>query len=161
MVSKKCCYCCCLLQLKGLNLVFFSGENWQNGKKGGDSGQYQNRNWAMANFEEEQMVIPSQMTPGKTGRQVELLSNYYKITISDVVVEHYDVEITKAKNERAGTGPLVRPPAPSGVPDDLSPSPPRPPACSGDQIWSVNRGSTRATSPVYRVAKVTLRGGSE
>ena len=59
----------------------------------------------MANFEEEQMVIPSQMTLGKTGRQVELLSNYYKITTSDVVVEHYDVEITKAKNERAAKIP--------------------------------------------------------
>ena len=55
----------------------------------------------MANFDEEQMIIPPQMTPGKTGRQVELLSNYCEITTSDVVVEHFDVEITKTKNEQA------------------------------------------------------------
>ena len=71
----------------------------------------------------------------------------------------------QARKSRGGlppeTAPLVRPPAPSGVPDDLSPNPPRPPACPEDQIWSVNWGSTRATSLVYKVAKVTLRGGSE
>lgn len=40
------------------------------------------------------------MTPGTIGRQVQLLANYYKITTADVVVVHYDVEITKAENER-------------------------------------------------------------
>ena len=89
------------ITIKGSQFTIFSGENWRNCKKGGDSGLYQNRNWAMANFDEEQMIIPPQMIPGKTGRQVELLPNYYEITTSDVVVEYYDVEITKTKNERA------------------------------------------------------------
>ncbi len=45
-------------------------------------------------------IVSQQMTPGTIGRQAQLLANYYKITTADVVVVHYDVEITKAESDQ-------------------------------------------------------------
>ena len=50
----------------------------------------------------QKTLIQQQMGRGKLGQPVELVANFYKFATSDVVVFHYDTDISREKRAKPG-----------------------------------------------------------
>ncbi|KAH7638733.1 argonaute 5 [Dermatophagoides farinae] len=70
------------------------------GRGGGSSGHGHGPPVSIPDGEQYQLIRKSQMAKSETGVPIELLSNFYRMIVSDKIVYHYDIDIKEKADEK-------------------------------------------------------------